>query len=140
LGIIRFTQKEKSNPGCCNRIADKYITQQRRIIMTILGENVSKQKLMEDLSAVVSDAEELLKATASQTGERITAARSRAEETLKVAKVRLADAQEALVEKAKVAARQTDEYVHENPWKTAGIAAAVGGLLGVLIGALVSRR
>lgn len=104
--------------------------------MTTAGENVSKQKLMEDLSAVVNDAEELLKATASQTGERITAARARAEETLKVAKVRLADAQEALVEKTKQAARQTDAYVHENPWKAAGIAAVVG----VLIGALISRR
>jgi ElaB/YqjD/DUF883 family membrane-anchored ribosome-binding protein len=104
--------------------------------MTTAGENVSKQKLMEDLSDFVNDAEELLKATASQTGERITAARARAEETLRVAKVRLADAQEALVEKTKQAARQTDAYVHENPWKAAGIAAAVG----VLIGALISRR
>jgi len=100
------------------------------------GEHVSKQKLMEDLSMVVADAEELLKATASQTGERITVARAKAEETLRVAKIRLADAQEALLEKAKVAARETDAYVHENPWKAAGIAAAVG----VLIGALISRR
>lgn len=98
--------------------------------------NVSSQKLIEDLSAVVSDAEELLKATASQTGERITAARARAEDTLRSAKVRLADAQEAMLDKAKEAAREADEYVHENPWKAAGIAAAVG----VLIGALISRR
>jgi ElaB/YqjD/DUF883 family membrane-anchored ribosome-binding protein len=98
--------------------------------------NASNQKLMEDLSAVVSDAEELLKATASQTGERITAARARAEETLKSAKVRLADAQEAMLDKAKEAAREADEYVHDNPWKAAGIAAAVG----VLVGALISRR
>ncbi len=98
--------------------------------------DVSKQKLMEDLSAVVNDAEELMKATASQTGERVTAARARAEETLKAAKVRLADAQEALVDKAKVAAKEADDYVHENPWKTAGIAAAIG----VLIGALITRR
>lgn len=98
--------------------------------------NASNQKLMEDLSAVVSDAEELLKATASQTGERISAARARAEETLKSAKVRLADAQEAMLDKAKEAAREADEYVHDNPWKAAGIAAAVG----VLVGALISRR
>ena len=98
--------------------------------------NVSKQKLVEDLSAVVSDAEELLKATASQTGERITAARARAEETLKSAKVRLADAQDEMMEKAKYAAKETDAYVHENPWKAAGVAAAVG----VLIGALIARR
>lgn len=99
-------------------------------------ENVSKQKLMDDLSAVVNDAEELLKATASQTGERITAVRARAEESLRSAKERLADAQIALMVKAKEAAKETDAYVHENPWKTAGIAAAVG----VLIGALITRR
>lgn len=98
--------------------------------------DASKQKLMEDLSAVVADAEELLKATASQTGERITAARARAEETMKAAKVRLAEAQDAMLDKAKYAAKETDAYVHENPWKAAGIAAAVG----VLIGALISRR
>jgi len=99
-------------------------------------ENISKQKLMDDLSAVVNDAEELLKATASQTGERITAVRARAEESLRTAKGRLAEAQGALVDKAKEAAKETDEFVHENPWKTAGIAAAIG----VLIGALITRR
>ena len=104
--------------------------------MNTSAEHVSKQKLMDDLSAVVSDAEELLKATASQTGERITEVRAKAQESLRAAKVRLADAQEALVEKAKAAARETDTYVHENPWKAAGIAAAVG----VLVGALIARR
>lgn len=104
--------------------------------MKYTAENASTQKLMEDLSAVVTDAEELLKATASQTGDRIMAARAKAEESLKVAKMRIADAQDALVDKAKAAAKEADNYVHENPWKAAGIAAAVG----VLIGALIARR
>ena len=104
--------------------------------MSNTNEHISKQKLMDDLSMVVSDAEELLKATANQTGERITAARARAEETLTAAKARLLVAQEALVEKAKYAAKETDAYVHENPWKAAGVAAAVG----LLVGALISRR
>ena len=43
-------------------------------------EQVTKVKLMEDLRTVFADVEELLKATASQTGERITAARAKAEE------------------------------------------------------------
>lgn len=100
------------------------------------AEHVSKQKLMDDLSAVVSDAEELLKASASQTGERITAARAKAEESLKTAKARLAVTQEALTERAKLAAKEADAYVHENPWKAAGVAAAAG----ILIGALIARR
>ena len=99
-------------------------------------ENISKQKLMDDLSAVVNDAEELLKATATQTDERITAVRARAEESLRSAKGRLAEAQVALADKAKEAAKKIDAYVHKNPWKTAGIAAAVG----LLIGATITRR
>ena len=100
------------------------------------AETVTTQKLMDDLSAVVTDAEELLKATANQTGERIIAARAKAEESLKVAKMRIADAQDALLDQAKAVAKEADTYVHDNPWKAAGIAAAVG----VLIGALISRR
>ena len=91
---------------------------------------------MEDLTMVVRDAEELLKATANQTGESISAVRAKATENLRVAKIRLAEAQEALMERAKLAAKQTDEYVHENPWKAAGIAAAAG----ILVGALIARR
>ena len=98
--------------------------------------DVSKQQLVEDLRVVIADAEDLLKATASQTGERIMSARAKAEDTLKAAKARLVDAQDALVEKAKYAAKETDAYVHENPWKAIGVAAAVG----VLIGALIARR
>ena len=52
-------------------------------------------KLVEDLKAVVAGAEELLKATASQTGERIAAARAKAEESLKAAKARLAEQESA---------------------------------------------
>ena len=99
-------------------------------------EHVSKEKLMEDLKVVVADAEELLKATANQTGERIAAARSRAEESLRAAKVRVAEAQASLVKQARVAAKTTDDYVHENPWQAVGIAAAVG----LVLGALISRR
>lgn len=104
--------------------------------MSNSAEHVSKQKLMDDLSAVVNDAEELLKATASQTGERISEIRAKTEESLRAAKVRLANAQEALLEKAKAVAKDTDAYVHENPWKTAGIAAVAG----LLIGAIIARR
>lgn len=100
------------------------------------GEHVSKQKLMDDLNAVVNDAEELLKASANQTGERITAARAKAEESLKSAKLRLSATQEALTERAKMMAKDADVYVHENPWKAAGVAAAAG----ILIGALIARR
>ena len=95
-------------------------------------EQVTREKLMEDLSAVVADAEELLKATADQTGERIAAARGKAEESLKAAKVRLDEQQAAVMAKTKAAAEATEEYVRANPWKALGIAAAAGFVLGIL--------
>ena len=94
---------------------------------------VSKEKLMQDLRMVVADAEELLRATAGQAGEKVSAARERIQETLTAAKVRLAAAQEAVADKARQAANATDEYVHDNPWKAVGIGAGVGLIIGMLI-------
>lgn len=94
---------------------------------------VSKEKLMQDLRVVVSDAEELLRATAGQAGEKVSAARERIQENLAAAKVRLAAAEEVVVARAKQAAKATDDYVHENPWKAVGIGAGVGLIVGMLI-------
>lgn len=94
---------------------------------------IGKEKLMQDLRVVVADAEELLRATAGQTGEKVSSARERIQESLVAAKVRLIAAEEAIVEKTKQAAKATDEYVHENPWKSVGIAAGVGLVIGMLI-------
>lgn len=88
---------------------------------------------MQDLRVVVADAEELLRATAGQAGEKVSAARERIQENLAAAKQRLAAAQDAVVAKTKEAAKVTDEYVHENPWKAVGIAAGVGLVIGMLI-------
>ena len=93
---------------------------------------VTKEKLMEDLRAVVADAEELVKATANQTGERIAAARAKAEESLKAAKVRLAEQEGAVMAKTRAAAKATEDYVRANPWKAVGIAAGAGFVLCLL--------
>lgn len=95
---------------------------------------VSKEKLMQDFRLVVTDTEELLRATAGVAGEKVSAARERIQENLAVAKARLAEAEEAFVAKTKEAARAADEYVHDNPWKAVGIGAAVGVIVGMLIG------
>ncbi len=95
--------------------------------------DVSKEKLMQDLRVVVADAEELVRATAGQAGEKISTARERIQESWSAAKVRLIAAEEAVVAKTKQAAKATDEYVHENPWKSVGIGAAIGMIVGMLI-------
>ena len=95
-------------------------------------ERVSKEKLMAELRTLVGDAEELLKATASQAGEKIAAVRAKAEESMKSARARLATEEAALLARANSAAKATDEFVRANPWKSVGIGAFIGFLLGIL--------
>lgn len=93
-----------------------------------------KPDLAADLRAVVRDAEILLRQAAGNAGQEYEAARGKLEETLRTAKYRLQDAEEAVVEKAKAAGRAADDYVHANPWQSVGLGAAVGLALGLLIG------
>jgi ElaB/YqjD/DUF883 family membrane-anchored ribosome-binding protein len=97
---------------------------------------VSKEKLVQDLKIVISDAEDLLRATASTAGERVAQAREKVQDSLDRAKVKLAEVEDVIIDRSKQAARATDEYVRENPWRAVGIAAGIG----VLVGMLISRR
>lgn len=57
-------------------------------------------------------------------------------QTLQSARTSMEHAGTVVADNAKHYARRTDEYVHDNPWKILGVAAAAG----VLIGFLMSRR
>ena len=85
----------------------------------------TSDKLMEDLRAVMSDAEVLLNATAGQAGEQAEQARARVEESLRAARAHL----EGL-------GSRLDEQVRANPWTAVGVAAGVG----LLVGLLLSRK
>jgi ElaB/YqjD/DUF883 family membrane-anchored ribosome-binding protein len=95
---------------------------------------INKDKFVSDLKAVVVDAEEILKNTADLTGEKVAGLRTRIEARLKDAKARLENVDVILVDKTRAAARVTDDFVREEPWKAVSIAAIVGVALGVLIG------
>lgn len=95
-----------------------------------------KDKLMEDLRLVVADAEELLRATANQAGEGAAAARARIQDSLQTVKGRLSAAETAVIERTQQAVKDTDQYVHDNPWQAVGISA----IAGVLVGILIARR
>ena len=94
----------------------------------------NKEKLVSDLKVVISDTEELLRATAGAAGEKVGDLRERLAIRLRDTKERIVDLEVALVDKTKAAARATDDFVHQEPWKAVGVAAAVGLALGVLIG------
>ena len=98
--------------------------------------DVSRDKLIVDLKTVVSDAEALVKATAGQAGEKLTEVRAKAEDSLRSARLALRDAEAAVVDKTKQAARATDDFVHDKPWT----AVVIGAGVGLIIGLLISRR
>jgi ElaB/YqjD/DUF883 family membrane-anchored ribosome-binding protein len=97
---------------------------------------VPMDKLMDELRVMVTDAEDLLTSTAGQAGEGAAAARARIQKSLHVVKARLEIAESAITERTRKAAKATDEYVHDNPWKAIGISACAG----VIVGMLVARR
>lgn len=91
-------------------------------------------KLMADLRMVVADAEELLRTTAGQAGEGAAELRAKVQDSLARARDSLLQAQDVAISKAKAAGRAADDYVHDNPWRSIGIAAGFGLLVGLLIG------
>ena len=95
-----------------------------------------RDRLIADFKTVIQDAEELIKATASQTGDKVTAVRARAEENLNEARRKLSEMEDDLLTRGKAAAKATDQLVHDKPWQSVATASAVGGMLGMLI----SRR
>ena len=96
-------------------------------------DQVSTDKLLDDLKTVVNDAEELLKATAGQAGERMSEARTRAEASVRAARERMSGMQDDVLAQTKEMAEEADAYVRKNPWQAVGIAAAVGVILGLMI-------
>jgi ElaB/YqjD/DUF883 family membrane-anchored ribosome-binding protein len=97
---------------------------------------LSKEKLISDLHQGIADSEEMLKLTANEVGASATELRERVRQRMDKAKAELIHLQQLTVAKAKAAGHATDEFVHENPWKSIGI----GTGLGLVVGLLISRR
>ena len=85
---------------------------------------------------MLSEADALLKQAAKESGDKATDLRAQVEAKLRTAKLRLQEMQDDAVDRARAAARATDEYVRDNPWQAIGIGAAIG----FLVGLVVSRR
>jgi len=89
----------------------------------------ARERVKEDLHALMRDAEELLKATAGDMSEKAKLARTRLAEALEKAK----GTYRQLEEKTVAAARATDKVIREHPYESIGIAFGVGLLIGVLV-------
>jgi ElaB/YqjD/DUF883 family membrane-anchored ribosome-binding protein len=95
-----------------------------------------RARVMQDIELTIQDAQALLRMTTHEVGEEAAQVRARVQERLHRATQELDKLKEAALESGKEAADATEAFVQENPWKSLGIAAAAG----LVIGLLISRR
>ena len=76
----------------------------------------SREKLMEDSRLGVAQAEQLLNATANQTGKRAAAARALIQESLQIVKDSMVEAEAAMIEYIRKSENVTGQYVRDNAW------------------------
>ena len=93
----------------------------------------TRDRIIDDFGAVLSEAEDLLKRAGNETGDRAKDLRSQVESKLLAAKLRLQELEGQALDQAKYAARYTDDYVHDTPWTSIGVAAGVGFIVGLLL-------
>ncbi len=83
------------------------------------------------LKELIAGTEELLRSTATQSGVEVDSVRARLKRQLEAAREQAREGERMAVERYQRISSATDGYVHENAWKTVGVAV----LLGVLVGA-----
>jgi len=98
----------------------------------------STEQLKEDLHHLTQTIEELVNATADDSRSNIKELRGRAEKRLKETRDRLENRGERLYDEARDSVEHqvdaVDRYVHDNTWTSIGIGAALGIVVGMLIG------
>jgi ElaB/YqjD/DUF883 family membrane-anchored ribosome-binding protein len=92
-----------------------------------------------ELNRIVTQAEELLRTLGEESGAAVDAVRQRVLRTVSQAKVRLADASTRVRGAANDAAKATDRYVQDNPWKSIAYGAAAGAAVAIIATALLRR-
>jgi ElaB/YqjD/DUF883 family membrane-anchored ribosome-binding protein len=90
----------------------------------------------EQLTALISDAEQLLASLGVDSDAAVAALRQRVERTLHSARDTLGNLRSTAANATQQAKEQADSYVQSNPWTAVALAAAAGAL----VGAMAARR
>jgi ElaB/YqjD/DUF883 family membrane-anchored ribosome-binding protein len=96
--------------------------------------STQSQKLANDIKVLLRDAEELIKATATETSDKAVELRRRMQQTVDDVKPHIASIESAVSARVGSAATCTDSYVRDNPWTSMGIGAGLGLVIGLLLG------
>jgi ElaB/YqjD/DUF883 family membrane-anchored ribosome-binding protein len=90
-----------------------------------IGSGVSRE-----FHSFLEDIEDLVKQTTSLTGDELARAKEKLSARVASAKESVEDMGHAAANRARKAAKATDRYVHEQPWKVIGASAAIAFLIG----------
>lgn len=82
----------------------------------------------------VADMEDLIKAATSLTGDDLARAKTNLYARVTAARAFVEEMPEAISDRARNTVKAADGYVREQPWQSIGITAAVGLLIGFLLG------
>jgi ElaB/YqjD/DUF883 family membrane-anchored ribosome-binding protein len=85
-----------------------------------------------EFSHFIADIEDLIKQTASLTGEDLAQAKSMLNARISAARKSVDGLSTSVSKQVRKSSALTNEYVHEQPWKVIGAVAAVSFLLGVV--------
>lgn len=108
--------------------------------MKTMETDVTNERLMGEFDAVVDQAEHLLRNVAQSAGTEAGAFKASVEQSFAIAVERLGQIRANALSQAGIAAKATDEYVHDNPWRAVGAVAAVAAVAGLVAGLMLSRR
>lgn len=98
-----------------------------------LDSRQARERVMEDLRTLASDADSLIRATAGDVSEKAGQAREKLSATLERAKASYTDLQERSFQTARQAMTKTDETIRTHPYEAIGIGFGLGLLVGVLL-------
>ena len=95
----------------------------------------ARDKLMNELKHAIGEAEDWLKDSTSGAAP-ASEQRARFDDTLRTARSDLRKLEDSVIARSRGAAESANVYVRDNPWKSVGLGAA----LGVVVGLLIARK
>src|SRR6185295_10300939 len=97
------------------------------------GAERMKRNASPEIASLIADVEDLLQKVGHIADTEVSQLRDRLNEKIAGAKETLGNQRVRLAAVARNAAGATDDYVHENPWGSTGVATLIGLALGYLI-------
>jgi ElaB/YqjD/DUF883 family membrane-anchored ribosome-binding protein len=90
--------------------------------------------ITQEFQNFVADMEDLIKASTSLTGDDLARAKANLAARVAAAKAFVEEMPGAISDRARNTVKVADDYVREQPWQAMGMTAAVGLLIGFLLG------